>query len=255
MEPVEKFLGIQFDTRRNKQTGTYDQVPVNDTFVYIPILGTMKFMCRNADICKLLGETCISRPDRYEDFCDGSYSKTHPLFSKQPNSLQIQLFYDDFETANPLGSKCGVHKIGALYFVLRNLPPKFNSALMNIHLVALFHTEDLKKYDFNPILEPLINDIKTLQSCGIDLPFSAEKVHGTICQITGDNLGMHAILGFTESFNGRYFCRLCLIEKGDGQIVYNEDDTKIILRGKELFEMQILWTLCMTFLRAWLSMS
>ena len=81
-------------------------------------------------------------------------------------------------------------------------------------MVALFHTEDLKKYGFNPILEPLINDIKTLESCGLDLPFSAEKVHGTICQITGDNLGMHAILGFTESFSGRYFYRLCLIERG-----------------------------------------
>lgn len=138
--------------------------------------------------------------------------------------------------ANPLGSKRGAHKIGALYFVLRNLPPKFNSALMNIHLVALFHTEDLKKYGFDPILEPLINDIKTLEICGTDLPFSAEKVYGTICQVTGDNLGMHTILGFTESFNGRYFCRLCLIEKDDAQAVFDEDDPKIILRGKEVFE-------------------
>ena len=237
VEPVERVLGIRFDTRRNKQTGTYDQGPVNDIFVYIPILETIKFMYRNADICKLLGKTFISRPDRYEDFCDGSYSKTHPLFSKHPNSLQIQLFYDDFETAKQLRSKRGVHKIGALYFILRNLPPKFNSALMNIHLVALFHTEDLKKYGFNPILEPLINDIKALESCGLDLPFSAEKVHGTICQITGDNLGMHAILGFTESFSGCYFCRLCLTEKQDAQNDYNEDDPKIILRGKELFKM------------------
>ena len=70
---------------------------------------------------------------------------THPLFSKHQNSLQIQLFYDDLETANPLGLKRRVHKTGALYSVLRNLTPKFNSALMNIHLVALFHTEDLKK--------------------------------------------------------------------------------------------------------------
>ena len=49
---------------------------------------------------------------------------------------------------------------------------------------------------------------------------------------------MHAILGFTECFSGHYFCRLCLIEKADAQNVYNEDDPKIILRGKELFEMQ-----------------
>lgn len=221
-------------TRLNKNTGTYDQVPVKDTFVYIPILETIKFICRNSYICELLAKPCESKKDRYEDFCDGSYFKTHPLFSKQLTSLQIQIFYDDFETANPLGSKHGVHKIGALYFVLRNLPPKLNSALMNIHLIALFHAEDVKKYGFDPILQPLIDDIKLLESHGIDLPFSSEKVQGTICQITGDNLGMHAILGFVESFSGRYFCRLCLIEKDDAQNVYSEDDPKIILRGKEL---------------------
>lgn len=47
-----------------------------------------------------------------------------------------------------LGSKCEIHKVGALYFLLRNLSPKFNSTLMNIHLVALFHAYDLTKYGF-----------------------------------------------------------------------------------------------------------
>ncbi|KAK2864168.1 hypothetical protein Q7C36_003322 [Tachysurus vachellii] len=236
VEPVEKNLGVLFDTRRNKNTGTYDQVPVKDTFVYIPILETIKFICRNSYICELLAKPCVSK-DRYEDFCDGSYFKSHPLFSKTQTSLQIQLYYDDFETANPLGSKRGVHKVGALYFVLRNLPPKLNSVLMNIHLVASFHTEDVKNYGFDPILQPLTDDIKILESHGIDLPFSSEKVYGTICQIIGDNLGMHGIMGFAESFSGRHFCRLCLIEKDDSQNVYKEDDPKIILRGKELFEM------------------
>lgn len=113
----------------------------------------------------------------------------------------------------------------------QNLP-----ALSNIHLVALFHTEDLRRYGFDSILEPLINDIRTLESCGLDLPFSAEKVYGTICEITADNLGMHAILGFTESFSGCYLCCLCLIDKDNAPNVYNEDNLKVILRGKELFE-------------------
>lgn len=58
VEPVEIMLGHQFDTRRNKQTGTYDEVPVKDTFVYIPILETIQFMCWNSDICKW-GNFCI----------------------------------------------------------------------------------------------------------------------------------------------------------------------------------------------------
>lgn len=237
IEPKEITLGLRYDTRRNKQTGTYDQVPVKDTFVYVPILETLKFICRNADIYSLLNTVNAPNTDLFENFCDGSYFKTHPLYSKHQNAFQIQLYYDDFETANPLGSKKSVHKIGALYFVLRNLPPRINSALMNIHLVALFHAQDLKKYGFDPILQPLIDDVKILENDGLDLPISTDQVYGTVCQVTGDNLGMHSILGFTESFSGRYFCRLCLIEKDNAQCVFSEDDPKVTLRCKEIFEL------------------
>lgn len=30
-----------------RKSGTCDQVPVNDTFIHVPILETLKFMCRN----------------------------------------------------------------------------------------------------------------------------------------------------------------------------------------------------------------
>ncbi len=93
-----------------------------------------------------------------------------------------------------------------------------------------------KKYGFDPILEPLIRDIKILESDGIELPVSTSKVYGTICQVIGDNLGMHSILGFTESFSGHYSCRLCLTEKADVQLVYSEDDLRVILRDRTIYE-------------------
>ncbi|XP_051947286.1 uncharacterized protein LOC127618717 [Xyrauchen texanus] len=237
VEPVEITLGMRYDSRLNQKSGTYDQVPVKDTFIYVPILETLEFMCRNPDICDLLRKDCRLETDTFTDFSDGSYFKTHPLFTTKRHALQIQIYYDDFETANPLGSKRVIQKIGCLYFIVRNLPPKFNSVLMNIHLLSLFHTQDISKYGFNVILEPLINDIKILESQGLSLPFSDEQIYGTIAQITGDNLGMHSILGFNESFNSRHFCRLCLIEKQDSQTVYSEDDPKVVLRGREIFEM------------------
>lgn len=88
-------------------------------------------------------EGIASIPNLYKDFRDGSYCKTHPLFSRCSDYLQIQFYYDKFETANPLGSKQGIHKVGCLYFVLRNLPPQFNSSVLNIHLVSLFHSLDI----------------------------------------------------------------------------------------------------------------
>ena len=48
------------------------------------------------------------------DFCDGELFKPghHPLFSVNNKAVQILLYYDDFEVANPLGAKATVHKLG-----------------------------------------------------------------------------------------------------------------------------------------------
>ena len=46
------------------------------------------------------------------DFSDGSFFKEHPLFSVDPHALQIVVYYDEVEPANPLGSYRGKHKLG-----------------------------------------------------------------------------------------------------------------------------------------------
>ena len=49
-----------------------------------------------------------------KDFCDGDFFKDHPVFTSNPLAIQIQviLYYDDIEVANPLGSKAVNHKLG-----------------------------------------------------------------------------------------------------------------------------------------------
>ena len=48
------------------------------------------------------------------DLCDGDdFSQgKHPLFSVNLKAIQLIIYYDDFEVANPLGAKAVVHKIG-----------------------------------------------------------------------------------------------------------------------------------------------
>lgn len=48
------------------------------------------------------------------DLCDGDdfNQGKHPLFSVNLKAIQLILYYDDFEVANPLGAKAVVHKIG-----------------------------------------------------------------------------------------------------------------------------------------------
>lgn len=233
VEPVEIPLGVRYDIRRNRASGTYDQVPVQDKFVYVPLLETLKFIFSNKEIGNYIVQPC-EKSGIYKDFCDGNYFKEHSLFPHKKHSLQIQLFFDEFETANPLGSKHGIHKIGSIYFILRNFSPKINSALMNIHLISLFHSDDVKKYGFNAVLEPLVRDIKVLEISGIHVPFFDEPVHGTVAQVTGDNLGLHTLLGYVQSFSANYFCRFCLADRNTCQTVFCDDDTSITLRSKEL---------------------
>ena len=40
-----------------------------------------------------------------EDFCDGEVVKNHPLFSTDPQALQIVAYYDELEVCNPLGTQ------------------------------------------------------------------------------------------------------------------------------------------------------
>ena len=46
------------------------------------------------------------------DYCDATQFKDSKLFQDHPCALQIQLFYDELEVCNPLGSKAKKHKLG-----------------------------------------------------------------------------------------------------------------------------------------------
>jgi hypothetical protein len=51
---------------------------------------------------------CHQDNDILEDFCDGLVYQNHPLYSTNPNALQIMLFYDDMEV------RAKTHKLGLL---------------------------------------------------------------------------------------------------------------------------------------------
>lgn len=49
------------------------------------------------------------------DYCDGTLYATNLLFQEDPCALQIQLYYDELELCNPLGSK--KHKLGKIIII------------------------------------------------------------------------------------------------------------------------------------------
>lgn len=114
--------------------------------------------------------------------CNGNNFKTCTLFKDNQNSLQIQIFFNEVETVYSLGSKTSIHKIGGIYFIIRNFPPCLNAQLTNIHLLGLFHSIDLKKYRFNDILGHIIKDIKVLENGGIVV--NNVKFRGTLAAMS-----------------------------------------------------------------------
>ncbi|KAJ8048053.1 hypothetical protein HOLleu_00218 [Holothuria leucospilota] len=69
---------------------------------------------------------------------------------------------------------------------------------------------NVRKSGFPLIAETLIRDLKVLETEGIVVESQGEvhNFHGTVSCITADNLGSHAIGGFTESFTGTRICSL-----------------------------------------------
>ena len=111
---------------------------------------------------------------------------------------------------------------------------KYNSALHDIHLVSLFHAQDIKTHGFSKILDPVVQDVKILERDGVRVPLYDELVYGTVVQVTGDNLGLHCVFGFVESFGARCCCCFCLAEKEDFQTEFTEDSPKIMMPTQAL---------------------
>lgn len=226
VKPREMFLGHRADTARRQ--GQMKQVLAADTCQYISVIETIQFLFSNDKMQKVYLKSKNQTEGKMHNYCDGSQFLSHPLFKTCPEALQIQLYFDDVETTNPLGSKTKIHKMGAVYFALKNLPPEYNSSLSNIHLCLLFNSIDRETYGFGKIFEPLLDDIRLLESSGVQVEMQGQsyQLYGTICVFTADNLAIHSLCGYVESFSANKFCHLCMVDKSVAQSVYDDDDVE-----------------------------
>ena len=65
-----------------------------------------------------------------------------------------------------------------------------------MQLVSFCREQDLKRFGHKAVFSHLIEDLKDLETNGITIA-EGYIVKGTVCAITGDNLGSHCIGGFT----------------------------------------------------------
>lgn len=189
----------------------------NAKFFYVPILQTLTALMKNSNVYSFLRKDTGSNKftgNLFTDVTDGQVFRENTFFQSNPNAFRIILYQDAFEICNPLGSSRKIYKLLAVYMVLGNIPVYSRSKVDNIHLVALAFENDVKKYGFGVFLNSLVNDIQVLETEGIAVNGSADKIKGSVVFVAGDNLGSHQIGGYVENFStNQYFCRYCYVTK------------------------------------------
>ena len=111
------------------------------------------------------------------DYCDGEQFKAHPLFTKDPCALQIQLYYDNFEICNPLGANVKKHKLGGFSFMYTSTNTYFlchsyrdvllhsrkHSSSTAVDLLSVINITLIEKYWINEVLQPFIEELKNFE--------------------------------------------------------------------------------------------
>ena len=214
VKPVTKFIGYRTDYRINPQTAHYEPTQVPMSFEYIPVIQTLTLIMQNQKYRNLVLSERASDDGILRTYLDGRRAKNHPLVSRFPNILRLQLYWDDIEVVNPLGSKTTIHKIAAFYFSLQNLPLVENSQLSTVFLLALAYSEDLKDEGrFEKVLAPFLYHLRKLESeTGVMIEVDNEpfQLRATLTVLCADGLAAHEILGLLSP-SARHFCRKCMV--------------------------------------------
>lgn len=125
--------------------------------------------------------------------------------------VPLTFYYDDFEVGNEIGSHKGKNKIGAVYYTIPSLPQNFLAKLTSIFIAYLFKASDRTTFGVKRVFEHLLDELKYLESEGIviNVDDTEHRILFALVLWIGDNLGVHQLLGFNESFSSNYPCRFC----------------------------------------------
>lgn len=116
-----------------------------------------------------------------------------------------------------------------MYVSIPCLPPDLYSKLNNIFLAQLYHADDGKIFPKERIYSYIIKELQLLETEGITLVIEGRniQVYFKLALIIGDNLGLHSILGFVETFSANMYCRFCKVSKDIARKLCYEDVTKL----------------------------
>ena len=113
--------------------------------------------------------------------------------------MNLILYQDAFEVANPFGSAKCVHEVVGVFYILGNLYPEFRSQIDGIQLALLIKDKHVKHFGHEMVYSRLIADLKRFEQ-GLDVD-GEHCVPVRVRFILGDYIGSHSIGGFIENLS------------------------------------------------------
>ena len=195
VEPVEVVLGT-----RNKEVRGVVKV-VKSLGYYVPLERLLQALLQLPDLQYVIENPHNSTTGFMFDVCDGHYLKDHPLFGTDKRALQLLLYTDDIQVANPLGTHTKQHKITVFYMMILNMRPEDRSRLSAIFLVAIAKAENLARHGtvgVHKLLQDFFDTVNQLSSDGIVFDVGNEKrrLKGGLVGVIADTPAANVLGGF-----------------------------------------------------------
>lgn len=159
--------------------------------------------------------------------------------------IPIQVYQDEFEINNALGSKSGVHKISGVYITFPLLGKfLFHSKTHDVWLTLNISTDKSVRSKLKLILPAcftfskdlklglqanfsrLCQELHDMEQHGLELQVNGKiiKVYFVIGFVHGDNLGMNTMLGYVRQFRCDGCCRICIATIRNIESLLEEND-------------------------------
>ena len=222
------------ERKARKEFGAADPVSIllatnedgkKDSLQYLPLTPQLKRLC---DAVNASEDVTLS-PDGV--LCGLQDGYAH---SNDSASLLLSVYYDGFQVGNPLGSKAKNQKVGVIYFAVNSMNNNLSSQVL---LSVIFLESLLKTYSWETLLNPLVTELKQLESDGF-VTSNGTRFTAHVAVLVGDNLGVHSVAGFSQCFSGGgMVCRHC---HGSMQEIREKSELKeFTLRTKEDYDLKI----------------
>lgn len=241
IKPQNYVVGTRYDFVTRNGRRVYERVECEAHFIQLRDVLKQFFSLRNIleETLQYVRMLMDFASDVIQHFVQGSFWQSRRQLHGNKLVLPLFLQVDDFEPLNSLGSHSSIHKMGAAYISVPCLPPKYVSQLSNIFLALIYHTSDRVQFGNLIIFKPLIDELNYLARNGIifDLPHFKGTIYFELGLLLGDNLGLHSITGFNESFSSNFPCRMCKINKRDMTQQFYQDDC--LLRTADNYKLDL----------------